>query len=58
MNADQRGSCHVTLSLFRTVVNPSELVLMPVAAREGGVGPDEAGRANTAAVFVPTRPSL
>lgn len=42
MNADQRGSCCVTLSLFRTV-NPSELVQMPVAARKAGWGPMRLG---------------
>lgn len=37
-NAEQGGSCWVTSSLYRTAVNPGELVLAGMAAKEGRLG--------------------
>lgn len=46
------------MSLFGVVVNSSELAPTVLAAQEGAVGSDGAGRANPAVVFEPVRPPL
>lgn len=57
-STDQGGSSRITLSLFGVVVNSTELAPMVLAAQEGEVGSDGAGRANPAVVFVPIQPPL